>query len=245
MSIFRTTALKCPACGTAVDFEAVYSVNADRRPDLRAAILDGTFQEQACPSCGEAFRLDPEFNLLDTQRGQWIAAAPLNSLRHWKDLEDRAKALFERAYGAEASEGAQAIGRKLQTRVTFVWPALAEKLLAIDHELDDLTIELCKAWIMRSVDSPIGAESELRLLSVDDTQLGFGWLLAADGALGPTMKVERSLYEQIDADEDGGWEELRAEIGAGYFVDINRLMIEPEPAPAEGADSPDAEAAPA
>lgn len=235
MSIFRTTALKCPACGSAVDFEAVYSVNADRRPDLRAAILDETFQEKDCPSCGESFRLDPDFNLLDTQRRQWIAAAPLNSLRHWKDLEQRAQALFERAYGPEASEGAQAIGRSLQTRVTFGWPALREKLLARDHELDDLSIELCKAWIMRNVDSPVSAESELRLLQVDDTQLGFGWLLAADGSLGPTMQVERSLYDQIAADEAGDWGELRDEIGAGYFVDINRMLIEPEPAPPEAS----------
>ena len=227
MSIFRTTSQQCPACATTVDFEAVFSVNADRRPDLRADILDDSFQEQPCPNCGKAFRLDPEFNLLDTQRGQWIAAAPLNSMRHWKATEDQAKLLFDRAYGPEAAEVAQEIGSKLRPRVTFGWPALREKLLAHDHELDDVTLELCKAYIMRSVDSPIAAESELRLLDVEGDQLSFGWLLSADGSLGPTMKVARSLYDQIAADADGDWEELREEVSAGYFVDINRLMMAP------------------
>jgi hypothetical protein len=43
MSMFESIAVACPACGTQVDFDAVQSVNADRRPDLRAAILAGTF----------------------------------------------------------------------------------------------------------------------------------------------------------------------------------------------------------
>jgi CpXC protein len=48
MSKFETQTLTCPSCGEAVDFEAVASVNADRRPDLREAILDFSFQRQVC-----------------------------------------------------------------------------------------------------------------------------------------------------------------------------------------------------
>lgn len=33
----------CPACGAELEAETVASVNADRRPDLRDAILDGIF----------------------------------------------------------------------------------------------------------------------------------------------------------------------------------------------------------
>jgi hypothetical protein len=231
MSIFRPTNLSCPACGTAVPFEAVHSVNADRRPDLRADILDGSFQAQPCPKCGETFRLDPDFNLLDTERGQWIAAAPLASLGQWQEVENHAKETFELAFGADAAEAAQEIGKTLQARVTFGWPALREKLLAHDQELDDVTLELCKAFIMRSVDSPVAAEAELRLLGVGPEGLSFGWLRSADGSLGPTMKVARTLYDQIAADEDGAWEELRDEVSAGFFVDINRLLI-PQGTPA-------------
>lgn len=225
MSIFQPVTLHCPACNTAVEFQGVHSVNADRRPDLRDDILSGTFQHQECPSCGAGFRLDPEFNLVDTQRGEWITAAPLASLSRWRETEERARALFERSYGPDAPEAAQEIGRELHPRITFGWPALREKLLARDHELDDVSLELCKAFIMRSVESPISAESELRLLDVEGEILHFGWLAADDGSLGPTLKVERALYEQIAADEEGAWDELRETLSGGLYVDINRLLM--------------------
>ena len=233
MSIFKIVSLRCPACDTAVDFEAVHSVNADRRPDLRADILADQFQQQQCPECGTEFRLDPAFNLLDTQRGQWIAAAPLGQMRDWQAVELEAQALFERAYGADAPEAAQEIGSQLRARVTFGWPALREKLLARDEDLDDVSLELCKAYIMRNVDSPIGAETELRLLAVEPEHLQFGWLLAADGSLGPKMKLARSVYEQIAADEEGAWAELRDSLSTAFFVDINRLLMDDETQPDE------------
>ena len=70
MSIFRTMTVNCPHCGTAGGFNAVMSVNADRRPDLRTAILDGSFQRQPCPQCGKDFRLDPEMTYVALGQGQ-------------------------------------------------------------------------------------------------------------------------------------------------------------------------------
>ena len=69
MSIFDSVPLTCPVCKTAFDYEAVHSVNADRRADLRRAIVDGSFQQVDCPSCHTKFRLDPSFNYLDVGKG--------------------------------------------------------------------------------------------------------------------------------------------------------------------------------
>lgn len=225
MSIFRPVALHCPACNTALQFEAVHSVNADTRPELRAAIVDNAFQQESCPSCGAGFRLDPQFNLVDTGRGEWIVAAPLARLLHWQDVEQQARALFEHAYGAGAPDPVQEVGRALRPRVTFGWPALREKLLAHDLGIDDVSLELCKAYIMRNVDSPVSAESELRLLGADTDALHLTWLSSADGAPGPALKLARSAYAQIAADEDGDWDALRETLSAAYFVDINRLLM--------------------
>ena len=65
MSVFHTETVNCPACATPVEFKLVFSVNADRRPDLREAIVAGTFQRQPCPSCGAEFRVDPEFTYME------------------------------------------------------------------------------------------------------------------------------------------------------------------------------------
>ena len=78
MSIFRTYELNCPACNTPVRFDLVMSVSADRRPDLREAILDGSFQRKVCPACATAFRPEPEFTYIDFARGQYIFVYPVD-----------------------------------------------------------------------------------------------------------------------------------------------------------------------
>src|SRR5262245_32188809 len=99
MSIFETVSLQCPSCGKPVDFNAVASVNADRRPDLRVAIIDGTFQRKPCPQCGTEFRLDPQMTYIHVAKGQWIAVFPVSRLPDWQALEQRTQATFALAFG--------------------------------------------------------------------------------------------------------------------------------------------------
>src|SRR5664279_3669620 len=145
MSLFKTIEIKCPACGVTTPFEAVHSVNADRRPDLRKEILANEFQRVQCGACDAPFRLDPSFNYIDLKRGQWIAALPVVELENWKQREDAARQTFALAWGEEARE----IGAGLRPRLTFGWPALREKILAREHGLDDVALEACKATAMR------------------------------------------------------------------------------------------------
>src|SRR5438445_8953366 len=107
MSVFNKVSVTCPSCGSSVEFNAVLSLNADRRPDLRAAVLDGSFQRQACPQCNTEFRLDPQLTYVDVARGLWVAAHPYAKLGQWKALEMQARATFDKAYGANASAAAR------------------------------------------------------------------------------------------------------------------------------------------
>lgn len=226
MSLFRSAQLSCRSCGEELPFSVVYSVNAARRPDLRNAIIDGSFQRQTCPNCAHAFRLEPEFNYLDVGRNQWVAAFPVSKLGQWQGCEVHAREMFDRAYGAQASAPAQSIGVDLDPRLTFGWAALREKVIAVDHKLNDVTLELCKIAILRGTpEQPLADETELRLYAVDADQLVLGWIVASTERVVDLMKVPRALYEDI---EDGGdaWQELRQEVSAGLFVDMQRLMIE-------------------
>src|SRR4051812_43224320 len=119
MSMFVPTTLGCPSCGEPVEFRAVLSVNADRRPDLRAAILAESFQREPCPKCSHAFRLAPDLNYLDVGRGLWLAAHPVADVGKWSELEARDRAAFDRAYGPAAPPPARAIGTNLKPRMTF------------------------------------------------------------------------------------------------------------------------------
>jgi hypothetical protein len=225
MSMFRTMTVTCPQCGTAIDFKVVISVNADRRPDLRAAILNGSFQRQPCPKCGKPFRLDPEMTYIDAHRGQWIAAYPVAKLGQWKELEDQARASFDQAYGERAPAAARQMGAGMKPRITFGWSALREKLVAADHQLDDVTLELVKLALVRtSKSTPLSNDTELRFLDVDEDKLVMAWIHPQTEQIVEALKVPRKLYDDIAADEPG-WRALREELSAGPFVDMNRLLV--------------------
>lgn len=225
MSLFEHVMLPCPACGEQVEFEAVASVNADRRPDLREQILGDTFQRQPCPKCGVPFRLDPQFTYLDVRRGQWIIVHPFGSIGEWETLEAQARAAFDRSYGAMAPPAARMIGRDLQPRVVFGWPALREKIFAAAHELDDIELELTKIAVLRgSTEVPLTAQTELRLVSFAADELILSWVVAESGEVAQNLGVPRELYDEIAADKTG-WQPLRDELSGRCFVDMQRLML--------------------
>jgi hypothetical protein len=226
MSLFRTLEVSCPACGAKSAFEAVHSVNADRRPDLRTAILANEFQRVECASCGAGFRLDPGFNYIDVRRGQWIAAAAVVDVAEWKAREDAARAVFALAWGDGAGDAAREIGARLTPRLTFGWPALREKILAVEHGLDDVVLEACKAVAMRgATDLPVDAEAGLRLVDAGKDRLVMSWVRSADNAVGDSLVVPRSLHDAIAADAAGEWQDFKGDFAGALFVDLDRLLV--------------------
>src|SRR5881394_851289 len=180
MSLFATANVPCPACGKQVAFNMVHSVSAVGRPDLREAILKGTFQQQPCPACKKTFRMDPRFTYLDVGRNQWISVLPLAEMDQWRTHEEEVHGLFDRAFGRKAAPVAREIGVGMKARLVFGWPALWEKLAIDDHHLDDIQVELLKVGLLRSLpESPFSFATELRFQEVpkkNPQQLSFAWL---------------------------------------------------------------------
>lgn len=226
MSLFHPVNLVCPACKALITMDAVGSVNADRRPDLRVDILEDRFQDTACPSCGAKFRLQPEFNFLDAGRGQWIAAMPAPRLAAYLEVEDEILDVFAASYGTAAPRAAQEIGQGLTVRLTFGWPAVREKLLAREMGLDDVALELLKLDMIRSLPSaPLAPGIELRLVRDLGPELGFAWLsTAAEGSRGDLLAVQRSAYDAIVANP-APWTALREALTDGPFVDMQKFYM--------------------
>ena len=229
MSIFRSLDVPCPGCDTPMEFELVFSVAADRRPALRDAILDGSFQRATCPVCGTSFRADPEFSYMDIARGQYIGVWPASRRRQWRECAERTRAVFDQTLGAGASHEAQEIGRTLDPRVVFGWSALVEKILARQAGIDDRTLEVAKAAVMRSGDSmPLPGVQEFRLVAVPDGALQFAWVDGAAGTLGKVVQVPRDLIADIEADA-AKWQPLRDQVADGLVVDVQREILELAP----------------
>lgn len=224
MSLFTPTDLNCPHCGRAFSFELCASVNADRRPDLRDAILDESFQQAVCPHCQGRFRMEPQLNYLDVGRGQWLAAFPRDKVDDWKALEAGAQAAFDKVYGAGASAAERALGDALKVRVVFSWEGLREKLLAFDAGLDDVALEELKLLLMREMQEPplpLGAELRLTAAPADGGELTFT-VLDRQGQALENLSVPADLLDEVTGDPDG-WAELTQALQTGPFVDVQRL----------------------
>jgi CpXC protein len=225
MSIFHAHTITCPACKHVFEMQASDSINADRRPDLRDAILERSFQREACPSCGEVFRLDPLLTYIDVERGQWLAAQPLEALPEWGAEQADALALFQQAYGQGAPAAAREIGELLTVRLVFGWAALREKLVIREAGLDDATVELLKLALIRSLSPcPLGPGVELRLESLTDDMLRFHWVKAGTEQIVEELEAPRALYDEI-VSGSADWAELRDVLIQGPFVDAQKTWL--------------------
>jgi hypothetical protein len=224
MSVFHQASVTCGKCGTVNGVDLAASVNAGRRPDLRAAILDGSFQSIRCESCDTPLRLPAHLTYLDVGRGQWILVDAPASLPNWKNSEAEAQDAYDMAFGADAPDISREIGEGLKPRLVFGWPALREKLIAADLGLDDITLELLKMSVIATVPgSPLADGTELRLTGGDDKTLRFAWFVSASEQELSTLATPRDAYDEIEDDADD-WAAARADLTGHLFVDVQRLL---------------------
>jgi hypothetical protein len=228
MSIFHPATIICAKCGTEAAVERSASVNADLRPDLRAAILDGSFQAVDCPKCETRLRLPPHLTYLELGRDTWIAAEPASQIEDWNHIENDVWAVYDRSFGAGAPALVREMTERVRPRLVFGWPALREKLIAADLGLDDINLELLKMAIMRNVSgSPLSDETELRLIGAEADALRFAWVHQVSEASLAQLDVPREIYDGIAADTDG-WAAARAKLEGVFLVDLRRFIAGPE-----------------
>lgn len=227
MSLFTTSTVTCPSCASQIAMEAVGSVNADRRPDLREDILKGRFQREACASCGTEFRLDPRFTYLDQELGLWMSVRPWPGIGDWPAACEAAQALFDHAYGTGASPAARDIGAGLRQRLVFGWPAVREKIALAGLGLDDGVLELAKIAILRGgAGAALDDGVELRLVGIEGAEMVFCWLDALTERVVDQFAVPRRLYDEIAADP-AAWGALGTRIAEPPFVDMQKDLYRP------------------
>ncbi|MCB9760726.1 MAG: CpXC domain-containing protein [Alphaproteobacteria bacterium] len=225
MSIADPSPLTCPDCGASTQVKTVHSINADRAPGYRQAILDGDLQRVSCPSCEASLRVEPSLTYVDEARGLWIRAWPLGALPEWEALEAETLMDFERLYRGGAPRMVRDLGERLSTRITFGWAGLREKLLCDAHDIDDATLELVKMRAMRASSALyVDEDLTLRLSEVLDDALLFVWLEGpAEEVLEP-LAVPLRWLEEIEA-RPMDWNRARHSISGGPFVDLNRAPV--------------------
>ena len=225
MSIFHTVHATCPNGEQRVEVSRVASVNADRRPDLRDAILDRTFQAETCPECAAPLRLPPHLSYVDMRRGDWLLCEAPAELPNWSTHDAEARAMFADMFGPDAAPFVRELAAGMKPRIVFGWSALREKIIAKELGLDDITLEPLKAGILRDhPGTPVGGGLSLRLTAGDATSLTLAVTNDESEEITVTTDVPRSLHDDIAG--DAAWALLRARFENQTLLDLARLTLE-------------------
>jgi hypothetical protein len=173
VSTFDPTIVRCPSCGDERERQVARSVNAERSPHLRAAILECTFQRVDCEACGECFELAAPFLYVHFARRQWLLCAPPAADTHdaWAMLEQE----FAQAARHAASVGVPELFEGVRPRLVCGLLGLREQLLCDDAGIDTKVLEGFK----RALVGELGREADLCLVEREPEELSF-LLLGSD-----------------------------------------------------------------
>jgi CpXC protein len=230
MSQTATHEVRC-RCGATVSVFCADSINAERHPHMRDAILSRTLHVFQCAACHTSIAVDKSLLYVDLVRGQLYGVHPASERAHERLHGDELIEVWSKAVGDQAGEAARALfeGGKFHVRLCYGLEELREKLVAHDAGLRDLVIEALKAEAM-------AATEELRALAVvtlrldgvrDDGQLVFVAERATDPptVLDIGLVIDRARYDALAALP---WQDLLARfpgIAAGPHVSLLRWTI--------------------
>jgi hypothetical protein len=133
--------------------------------------------------------------------------------------------VFDSTLGAGATREAREIGNGLQARVVFGWAALVEKLLCQEAGINDGTLEVAKALVMRNADTiRVPGAQEFRLARFEGDDPVLAWVRGANGSASDASRVPRKLIAEIEAAPEQ-FQALRDEASEGLVVDLQREML--------------------
>lgn len=235
MSKFEERSITCRSCSDTWQVSVAQSINADRSPHHRDAIIAEQFHRFECPRCGVPAFVEDPFIYIDFSRREWIGVFPTSFEGEWSRWEEAPLQALRVGLGSDAPPIVQPLAEGLKVRVVFGLLALREKLVCFQAGLDDGVLEVMKLELMKGVDGlPVHPAFRPRLVQVDDTFLYFrGQLREGEGRVWGQLRVPRS---QLARYVPGGplWE-VREQMVGGPYVDLGRIFMVPTQAQAAGS----------
>jgi hypothetical protein len=230
MSQTQAHEVRC-RCGATVSVFCADSINAERHPHMRDAILSRTLHVFQCAACLGTITVDKPVLYVDLAHRQLYAMHPASERALERQHGDELIEVWSKSVGDTAGAAARALwgGGSFHVRLCYGLEELREKLVAHDAGLRDLVIEALKAEAMAQAE-------ELQKLGVitlrfdgvrDDGQLVFVAECATDPPtlLEVGLVIDRARYDALAA---LSWQELLAKfpgIAAGPHVSLLRWTL--------------------
>ncbi|MCB9730928.1 MAG: CpXC domain-containing protein [Deltaproteobacteria bacterium] len=230
MSTFVDTPVTCPHCRSVTERTIATSINGPRIPEVVGDIRDGTFQVFTCPACHQEHEVDEPMAFIDFDQRRWVTMYPAVWEASWRGWEAEAERNYRDTMIVYAAAVVAELREGLWRRTVFGLDALREKLAIAEHGLDDVAIEALKLDLMRGMpELAVTPRARPRFVEADAEALRFR--AVRDGVEGDlerpggvsVLVVERGRYDAVLED---AWGDARAQLGAGSYVDIGRILFD-------------------
>ena len=202
MSIAEAQTVACPECAAPQAVLLGESVNIQRSPAWRQAVLDGTFHRFACTACGASFTVERDVLYADLLHGVLIGCFSRARRGELASLEEQLVETWVTAVETEAPPAVAAQFEGPGPRVVFGLAELRQKVVCFDAQLDDRLVEAVKLALLEGVPGAAAAGvADLLLVAVDPARgLVFQPVDAAGVAVGPhEVTAPLAMFEDFAA----------------------------------------------
>jgi hypothetical protein len=228
MSISRTVNISCPACGTAQDVTLYESINVQRDPWLKDALMQNQLNRVECNDCRANYRIDTPLLYNDPAHRiliHWIPEG--GELTRERILEDFDLSLEEMNAMVPDDVELPTV-RLVMSRVELV-----ELIFMLEAGLNQRVIEYIKYSIFtRNMEKVDPAQFRL-LLNVQDStddELCFVMQDVREQTLGQVLRYGRAAYQSMNGLYDESPDEF-IEMFPGPCISARNLLLDDEDRP--------------
>lgn len=217
-------------CGATVSVFCADSINAERHPHMRDAIVARTLHVFECAACKARLAVDKPVFYVDLPRQEMYAMHPAGERDDERAHGDELIDTWAITVGDRAGAAARTLfdGGNFHVRLCYGLEELREKIVARQAGLRDLVLEAVKAEVLR--EAPELARLGVIALRLDRVEAGRLVLLAERATDPPSLldvglTIDRDRYDALAARP---WEELLARfpgIAAGPHVSLLRWTL--------------------
>ena len=182
-----TATIKCTACGKEKQMQLRACVNVSLHPEEKQQVLDGSFFQYSCPSCGEKMPIAYPCLYDDMAKALMIYLLPDETEEALSKLNAQQK-----TWSADMLKAAKVCTMRAVRTVND----LAEKIKIADAGLDDRYVELTKAFVFAQfLKQKPGYQAVQVLFEQQEEKNGFV-IMGKDGTM-VWAEIPEGLYDEV------------------------------------------------
>jgi hypothetical protein len=167
MSAYVQADFEC-RCGHVNAINVANGIHVSTDPDMRQAVLDGTFHHFTCSECRVALVVEDVLPYTDFPRQHMFTVVPPPAIHEMQQWVEFSNTSFHQTMEVGALPLVREWAPHMKRRLVFGLDSLREKLLVFDAGLDDRVLEILKLKMLEDLQLTGGLEGRFLLTHIDD-----------------------------------------------------------------------------